>query len=119
MSHPPGALRARRVVLGVISWVVLGLAWWSVLSRDARSWLPDLLVPAVTLVVIPVVTLAWVRHNLGIYQRKGPRRSALRVEAPWSQDSLGRELTFAPDVPDARVVLVELDGAVKAYRSAS
>lgn len=108
-------LGTRRLVYGVVAWVVLGLAWWDVLRRDARTWLPELLVPAVSLVVVFVVTLVWVRHNRGIYRRKGPRQGLPGVDEPWVVDSLGRRLELAPDASDAAVVRVVLEGDVKRY----
>jgi len=105
----------RRVVYGVIAWLTLAAAWWGVLRRDTHTWIPQLLVPVVAFVVVTVLTLAWVRHNLGIYQRKGPRRGLPDAEAPWTHDSLGRQLELEPGLRDARVVRVDLDGDVKRY----
>jgi hypothetical protein len=108
-------LAARRVLWGVCAWLLLGVAWWDVLRRDARTWLPELLIPAVTLVVVTGVTLLWVKHNRGIYQRKGPRKGLPAADAPWALDSLGRTLEFAPGVEDARVIRLGLAGDVKRY----
>ena len=115
VSKHADPLGVRRVLWGVGAWLLLALAWWVVLRRDARTWLPELLVPAVAVVVVTVVTLYWVRHNLGIYQRKGPRKGLPAGDAPWVQDSLGRRLEFASGVSNARVVRVDLDGDVKRY----
>jgi hypothetical protein len=108
-------LGARRVVFGVLAWVALALAWWVVLQRDPRTWLVQLAVPVVSLVVVTVLTLAWVRHNLGIYQRKGPRRGLPAVDAPWTEDSLGRRLVLADGLAAARVVRLDLRDDVKHY----
>jgi len=108
-------LGARRVVVGVVSWFVLGVAWWVVLERDPRTWWYELAVPAVSLLVVTVLTLAWVRHNLGIYERKGPRRGVPGVEAPWTHDSLGRRLDLTAGLDEARVVRASVDGEVKRY----
>ena len=119
VSKHSDPLRARRVALGALSWVVLGAAWYGVLHRDSRTWLPQLLVPAASLVVVTVLTLAWVRHNLGIYERKGPRRGVPQADAPWTEDSLGRRLELPDEVLGARLVRVDVDGGVKRYRVAS
>ena len=108
MSKHADPIAARRVVVGVVAWAVFGVAWWLVLRRDPGSWLPDLAVPVVSLVVVTVVTLAWVRHNLGIYRRKGPRRGLPAVDAPWTHDSLGRALSLPTGVATARIVTVDL-----------
>lgn len=119
MSRHADPIGTRRVLWGVCAWFLLALAWWDVLRRDSRTWLPELLVPAITLVVVTVVTLYWVRHNLGIYQRKGPRKGLPDADAPWVADSLGRRLEFAPGVADARVIRVGIEGDVKRYEVGS
>lgn len=115
MSKHADPLAVRRVAYGVVAWLLLGVAWWQVLVRDPRSWLYELAVPVVSVVVVTALTLAWVRHNLGIYQRKGPRRGVPAAEAPWTADSLGRQLVIAPGTDTARVVRLDLHGAVKRY----
>lgn len=115
MSKHADPIGTRRLVVGVLSWLVLVLAWWLVLERDPRTWVYELSVPVVSAVVVTVVTLYWVRHNLGIYQRKGPRRGVPAVDDPWTRDSLGRRLELAPDLDRARVVRLELHGHVKRY----
>ena len=119
MTKHADPLGTRRVLVGLVSWVVLGLAWWGVLRRDARTWLPELLVPSAALVIVTVLTLLWVRHNRGIYQRKGPRKGVPEVDAPWTADSLGRRLELPPSALDARVVRVVVDGDVKRYEVVS
>ena len=49
MSKHSDPIGVRRIVVGVVSWVVFGLAWWLVLRRDPSSWLPDLAGPVVSL----------------------------------------------------------------------
>jgi hypothetical protein len=118
VSRHSDPLGTRRVVVGVASWIALGLAWYAVLHRDARTWLPQLLIPTVSLVVVTALTLLWVRHNLGIYQRKGPRRGIPAVDQPWTADSLGRRLELPAAVEAAPVVRLVLDGDVKRYEVA-
>ena len=108
-------MATRRVLWGVLAWLLLVVAWWDVLRRDARTWLPELLVPAAALVVVTAVTLFWVKHNRGIYQRKGPRKGLPAGDAPWLEDSLGRCLEFAPGIDDSRLIRLDLDGDVKRY----
>jgi len=118
VSRHADPISTRRLVVGVASWALLLLAWWLVLERDPRSWAAELAVPVVAVVVVTVVTLWWVRHNLGIYQRKGPRRGLPDVSAPWTQDSLGRPLVLADGVAQAPVVRLRLDGDLKRYEVA-
>jgi hypothetical protein len=109
-------LAGRRVLWGVCAWLLLAVAWWDVLGRESGTWLPELFIPAVTLVVVTLVTLVWVKHNLGIYQRKGPRRGLPGADAPWVLDTLGRRLEFASGLEDARVIRLALVDDVKRYQ---
>lgn len=119
MSRHHDPIGTRRIVYGVLSWLALGAAWWAVLRRDHRTWLPELLVPTAALVVVSALTLLWVRHNLGIYQRKGPRRGVPEVQEPWLRDSLGRRLELPVELTGARLVRVVVDGDVKRYEVVS
>lgn len=107
-----------RVAYGAIAWVVLVVAWWQVLSRGPQTWVSQLVVPVLAVVVVTAMTLGWVRHNLGIYQRKGPRHGLPEADAPWTTDSLGRRLEFTPGLEDARFVRLDLHGDVKRYEVA-
>lgn len=111
-------LRVRRLVYGGIAWLLFAVTWWLVLRRNPSAWLPELAVPVVTLVVVTALTAAWVRHNLKIYQRKGPRRGLPDSKAPWRTDSLGRRLHFQRTARSASVVTVSVRGNTKHYEVA-
>lgn len=66
-------------------------AWcWRVVTADHPSvgQLSDLLIGA--MVVVPVFTVSWVVHNVGIHRRKGPRRSVPAVVQRYERDYNGR-----------------------------
>lgn len=108
-------LQRRRVLTGLLAWIAFGLSWWLVLRRDPRTWQEQLLVPASSLFLVTAVTLLWVRHNLAIFRRKGPRRGLPVVDAPWTHDSLGRPLALPAQARLARVVEVHVEHSVKRY----
>lgn len=116
MSKHADPITGRRWVVGTLSWVALGYAWWRVLERGPRDWALEIAVPVVSALVVTVLTLVWVRHNRGIYERKGPRRGLPDVVAPWTSDTLGRRLVIPSTVSDARVVRVDLVADAKCYR---
>jgi hypothetical protein len=118
MARHADPLRVRRPAYGALAWLAFAVTWWFVLRRDPRAWLPDLAVPVVTVVVVTVLTLAWVKHNLRIYRRKGPRRGRPDPGGPWRTDSLGRRLQFARSSKTASVVTVSVRGGVKRYEAA-
>ncbi len=68
--------------------------WWSIVLPATRlsdaTW-AIFAILAVSLCTV-ALTLGWVRYNLGIYRRKGPRRKIPDVSERVSADVLGRDL---------------------------
>ena len=107
------------VVLVVLGWAGFAWLWSLVLGRPWESAdLRRLIVG--TLVVAPVLTVAWIVHNVGIYRRRGPRRSVPAVAWRYERDYNGREVAadFAA-LRDARTVVIDVDGGRKRYRDAT
>lgn len=111
-------LRVRRVVAGVVAWVLFAGSWGWVLHSQRHSAGSDfLLLPGAVLVTL-VLTVAWQRHNRSLYRRKGPRRAVVEVQGPWTHDRLGRRLQFQGDVRSASEVVVYLNTpGTKTYRA--
>ena len=70
------------------------------------------------------VTLWWIRHNTGIYRRKGQRTGRPTVAPRTDEDRLGRPLRWqleggAPAATAATHLVIELDGAAKVYVEAA
>jgi hypothetical protein len=65
-------------------------------------------------------TLVWVRYNIGIFRRKGPRKNLTDVAENHCTDVLGRRIEpLGPgSVKTARLVIVSLEGEVKRYEAA-
>lgn len=110
-----------QLLVGLLSWVAFAGGW----VRVVRMGTPDRLVLQAgalllaTLVVITVATAWWVRHNLAIYRRKGPRRAVPVAEAAISEDRLGRPLTGPLEaLTDASEIVIELKGGEKWYSRA-
>jgi hypothetical protein len=97
----------------VCTWVLF-FYWWSLvlpvtLLSDAAWAILAILVVSLCTVVI---TLGWVRYNLGIYRRKGPRRANPDVPEVFAKDALGRELVHAgwEAQRSSRLISVSVDG---------
>ncbi len=105
---------------GLVGWPALGWCWWLVI-RDGDAPTPTMVAaPVVLAVVTLVVTMWWVRHNLAIHRRKGPRRSVPVAAFPYLTDRRGRPLHLDHGaLRSAREVVVGIaaDGA-KHYRAA-
>lgn len=78
--------------------LLIGGGWWLFVwswlrvtaDRPEIGELRVLLLAAV--LVVPVLTLWWVVHNVGIYRRKGPRKAVTPVAAQYTQDFNGRRI---------------------------
>jgi hypothetical protein len=112
------------IVLAIASWaIVIGL--WVVLALEhkatAASLRDTLLQLAVIVGMVLAITIWWVRHNVGIYRRKGPRRGRPADPPRSTEDRLGRRVRWAMPggVRTARArqhLVVDLDDGVKTYR---
>ncbi len=89
-----GARWKRRLVHGfliVFGWAVFIWSWQRVTA--ARPEVGELRVLfGYALLLVPVLTLSWVAHNVGIYRRKGPRRASHAVPLKYEQDFNGRHI---------------------------
>jgi hypothetical protein len=112
------ALRnAMHVLLVVAAWALF-FKWWGQVLGDTS--LPEGAVAVLVILSVSLLTalatVGWVRYNLGIYRRKGPRRTVPDATEDIGADALGRKL-FLPDTEElraARVVTVSLsDGSGK------
>jgi hypothetical protein len=77
--------------LGItLGWVLFVWGWQRVLAGHPHfDAVRELIVGAA--IVVPVVTLSWIAHNVGIHRRKGARRAAApRAPAPPAADFHGR-----------------------------
>jgi hypothetical protein len=71
-----------------------------------------------------LITLAWIRYNVLIYRRKGPRHGAVEASAVTDRDRLGRHVAWdvrgGPEAArDAHHLVVDRDGEAKRYRAPS
>ena len=105
---------------GIVAWGIylIVVLRWIFVAADGVAVLWDLGVVVAMTLAAGALTTWWVRHNVGIYQKKGPRRSSIRIAAPWSHDFLGRPLAvYVAEVQTARVIRVSLgEDGTKSYR---
>ncbi|HEX9204343.1 MAG TPA: hypothetical protein VF853_00300 [Candidatus Deferrimicrobiaceae bacterium] len=101
------------VLVILAGWVLFFYWWWVVLpstSRGETAW--ALLIILGVSLVTAIGTVGWVRYNLGIYRRKGPRRTVPDVLENAEADVLGRKLSHPgmERLRSARLVTVSLNG---------
>ena len=113
-------LRDAMHALVVLAGWVLFFIWWGQVLRVAS--IPEaaravLVILSVSLLTA-LATVWWVRYNLGIYRRKGPRRTVPDVPEDVGTDALGRKLVHpgTEELRAARMVTVSLsEGTVKSF----
>ena len=79
--------------LVILTWILF-VYWWNkvipqITVEDASM---AFLVIFLTFLICSVLTLLWVRYNVGIFRRKGPRKNLPPVSEERDADSLGRRL---------------------------
>ena len=98
---------AWHVFLVLFGWGLFGGFWWTVLQQETSSLSNIVWLVACALVLLPVITLYWVLHNRGIYDRKGPRRHVHVVETKYAQDWAGRPVRAEFDqLKQARLITI-------------
>ena len=120
----PTLRQPAHVAVALVSWVVFALLW-VLLFRQGKLGGDAIQVSAETVggivLGVAIVTLAWVKHNLRIYRRKGPRKGRPFRAPRTDVDRLDRPVKWEfsgghKEARKASLVVVELDGEVKRYR---
>lgn len=112
------AVWRRRLSHGVVvvfGWLLFAWSWQRVTAdRPEIGELFWLLVAA--LMVVPVLTLSWVAHNVGIYRRKGPRRAVTPVSPHVERDFNGRRISADwPQLQQSRRIEIVVDDEHKRF----
>jgi hypothetical protein len=111
-------------IVGIAFWLLLAALWvMLVLGHKATgaAFRGAGFQVAVLTGVVFAITMWWIRHNVGIYRRKGPRTERANQPPRTDEDRLGRRLRWAMPggARTARAqqhLVIELDGDVKTYR---
>jgi hypothetical protein len=115
------------IVVGALSWLLLAGLWALLILKGKATpaaFRDTLFQLAVLMGAVLAITMWWIRHNVGIHNRKGPRRGRADVLPAVDQDRLGRRVRWAMPggARTARAqehLIVELDDDVKVYRRAT
>jgi hypothetical protein len=112
------------IFIAIAFWLVLAGLWVLLVAEDkatAAAFRDTAFQVAIVVGVVLAVTTWWIRHNVGIYRRKGPRQGRASVAPRVDEDRLGRKLRWSMPggVHTARAqrhLVVDLDGDDKVYR---
>lgn len=94
--------------------------WWNTVLPQVGSSEPviALLFIIATALATVLVTVLWIRYNIGIFRRKGPRTRLTHVAENKGTDFLGRRIEWPPGqefLKTARLVVVSVEGESKKY----
>jgi len=80
-------------LLIVLTWILFAYWWIKVIPQiSVEDASMAFLVIFLTFLICSVLTLLWVRYNIGIFRRKGPRKNLPSVSEEREADYLGRRL---------------------------
>ncbi len=101
-----------------VGWALFFWGWYDVSRQPwdttALKWLVG-----GSLVVLPLFTVAWILHNVGIHKRKGPRTRLRDVDETYRHDWNGREISAdLATVRSAPIVVIRVEGGRKIYTAA-
>jgi len=66
--------------------------------------------------VVPLLTLSWIAHNVGIHRRKGPRRAVTPANTAYSKDFAGRMIVADWEaLGSCPRIAILADGEIKRY----
>ena len=118
--------QALHVAIGLAFWALLAVLWVALAHEGKASsaaFADTGLQLAALMGAVLAITIWWIRHNVAIYRRKGPRRGRAEMAPRTDQDRLGHALRW--DLSDGAAaaaaeqhLIVELEGSVKTYRRA-
>lgn len=99
----------------VLGWV--GFVWmWGLVA--ARPWDSQRLLWLIvgSLLIVPLLTVAWVLHNRSLHRRKGERQSVAAADMSYTHDWHGRSVQADwAALRRSRIVLVAVEGERKRY----
>jgi hypothetical protein len=116
--------QALHIAIGLAFWALLAVLWL-LLALEGKTtgaaFRDTGLQLAALMGAVLAITIWWIRHNVGIYRRKGPRRGRPDSPPRTDEDRLGRNVAWAmpggaPAALAERHLVVEIAGDLKTYR---
>jgi hypothetical protein len=101
-----------------VGWAMFFWGWYDVSGQPWDTTVLKWLLGG-SLVILPLFTIAWILHNVGIHRRKGPRTRLREVDDSYLHDWNGREICAdLTTVRSAPIVVIRIEGGRKVYTAA-
>jgi hypothetical protein len=97
-------------------WAIFVWFWWHVLTTQSidHAVLGWLIIGS--LVLFPLITFAWVAHNVALFHSKGARTQVREIKKQYSRDWTGRSVEANwPAIRAARAIDIRLDDGIKQF----
>lgn len=112
--------------IAIFFWIVLVVLWYALVVEGragAENITYSVQYVAVVAGAVLAVTIWWIRHNVRIYEKKGPRGHRPAEPPRIDEDRFGRPLRWQlegghEEAVGAAHIVVALDGEAKVYRAA-
>jgi hypothetical protein len=109
--------RLAHLVALAVGWGLFFWGWHDVLGQTWETEFLRWLISG-SFVVLPLLTVAWVLHNVKIYRRKGPRKGVRPVEETYEHDWNGRVIVAdRAALAGAGIVVIDVEGDRKVYHA--
>lgn len=117
--HPKVTVRGTIHAAVTLFFWCLFVYWWLrvIPQTSARDAVGAIVLIALTILATTVLTLVWVRYNVAIFRRKGPRKGLPPVSEECDADRLGRGLDHPgyDSLKRSRAVVVSCEGERKSF----
>lgn len=116
--------QAGHIAIALFFWLLMAGLWvmLAVEGKASGAAFRDTGIQLAALIgAVLAITTWWVRHNVGIYRKKGPRQGRAELAPRTDEDRLGHDLRWelaggVAGAAAAQRLVIELDGDVKTYR---
>lgn len=121
MSRPRKQVTIKAIfhaLIALAGWALF-IYWWNrvIPQIDSRDAAVALVFIGATVLATVLVTLLWIRYNIGIFRRKGPRTRLVRAAENRETDFLGRTIVRSGPLKTASLVVVSVDGKAKKFEA--
>jgi hypothetical protein len=107
-------------LIAICGWALFVYWWYCVYPQiSSRNAFLTLAIIGGAALATVLTTLIWIRYNIGIFRRKGPRRNPTIVAENHDVDFLGRKIEQSgpATLKEGSVIVISVEGDTKTYKA--